>query len=129
MAAFRSRDREAFDAHWARILADPSTRIRAIEADGVLAGSVGSWTRDGRRYLGYWIARELWGRGVASRGVALFLGIDRGRPLYAEVAKHNVGSVRVLEKCGFVRWDEGILPSESGFDGVEEWHFRLDAPA
>jgi RimJ/RimL family protein N-acetyltransferase len=23
------------------------------------------------------------------------------RPLYAHVAKHNAGSIRVLEKCGF----------------------------
>ena len=23
------------------------------------------------------------------------------RPLHAHVAKHNVGSIRVLEKCGF----------------------------
>ena len=32
MAAFPARDREAFDAHWAKILADPTTTNRAIPA-------------------------------------------------------------------------------------------------
>lgn len=37
-----------------------------------------------------------WGRGIASAALAEFLGHD------AFVAVHNVGSICVLEKCGFV---------------------------
>ena len=41
---------------------------------------------------------------------------ERTRPLYAEVAVHNVGSIRVLEKCGFRRMGDAV----TGPDGVEE---------
>jgi RimJ/RimL family protein N-acetyltransferase len=33
--------------------------------------------------------------------LSAFLKLVLQRPLYAFVAKHNVGSRRVLEKCGF----------------------------
>jgi hypothetical protein len=35
-----------------------------------------------------------------------FLGHVVARPLYAYVARHNIGSIRVLEKCGFTRCGE-----------------------
>ncbi len=38
MAAFPSRDREAFMAHWARILADPKVTARTILFEGRVAG-------------------------------------------------------------------------------------------
>ena len=34
MAAFPSRDREAFDAHWAKIMANEKVILRTIEVDG-----------------------------------------------------------------------------------------------
>lgn len=111
MAAFKSRDRAAFDAHWAKILADETGLIRTIvvaaaeSADAApceqVAGNVVSWNSDGKREIGYWIDRAYWGRGVATGAVAEFLRLERARPLYAGVAKHNAASIRVLEKCGF----------------------------
>ena len=101
MAQFPSRDHEAFMAHWAKIRADPANLLRTIESDGQVAGTVLSFVRDGVREVGYWIDRGLWGRGIATRALLAFLEVDRMRPLYAGVAKHNAGSVRVLEKCGF----------------------------
>ena len=110
MAAFPAREREAFMAHWERILADPAVVARAIVADGRLAGNVVSFERDGRREVGYWIARELWGAGIATAALAGFLRVETRRPLYAGVARANAGSLRVLEKCGFaVCGDEGDL--------------------
>ena len=101
-AAFRSRDRAAFDAHWATsILGNPAAVTQAILVDGLVAGNIGSWLQDGVRLVGYWIGREHWGKGVATRALADFLHIVNERPLYAHVASHNVGSIRVLEKCGF----------------------------
>ena len=37
------------------------------------------------------------------------------RPLYAHVARHNAGSIRVLEKCGFrlEREESGELAGET----------------
>jgi RimJ/RimL family protein N-acetyltransferase len=101
MAAFPAREREAFMAHWERILADETVRVQAIVADGRLAGNVVSFEHDGRREVGYWIGREFWGGGVASAALAAFLEGETARPLYAGVARHNAASLRVLAKCGF----------------------------
>ena len=101
MAAFPAREREAFMAHWERILADETVRAQAIVADGRLAGNVVSFEHDGRREVGYWIGREFWGGGVASAALAAFLEGETARPLYAGVARHNAASLRVLAKCGF----------------------------
>jgi RimJ/RimL family protein N-acetyltransferase len=113
MAAFPSRDRDAFMAHWAKILADPTLAKQTILVDGRVAGNIGSWEQSGEREVGYWLGRNYWGQGVATKALALFLDQVTARPLYAHVAKHNVGSRRVLEKCGFLicgeEGDEVIL--------------------
>src|SRR5512146_635637 len=102
MAAFPSRDRPAFDAHWAtNVLGNPATVTQTILVDGQVAGYIGSWPQDGVRLVGYWIGKEHWGKGVATKGLAAFLQLVTERPLRAHVAAHNVGSIRVLEKCGF----------------------------
>ncbi len=129
MAAFPSRDREAFMAHWAKILADDSTVKRTIVCGGRVVGNIGSWEKEGERLVGYWVGREHWGRGIASRALAAFLEIQRTRPLHARVAKHNLGSIRVLEKCGFVVCGEDRGPFGTGGEEIEEFVMKLDAPA
>jgi RimJ/RimL family protein N-acetyltransferase len=106
MAAFPPRDREAFMEHWHRILSDQTLLARAIELDGRLAGTIGSFEFEGHREVGYWIDRAVWGRGVATRALAALLREETRRPLFAGVAPHNAGSMRVLEKCGFERTGE-----------------------
>ncbi len=101
MAAFASRDRDAFMVHWLNILADKAVITKAVVVHGELAGNVVSFDRADQRLLGYWIGREFWGRGIASAAVAQFLKIETSRPLHARVACHNRGSIRVLKKCGF----------------------------
>jgi RimJ/RimL family protein N-acetyltransferase len=101
MVVFRSRERDEFDKHWAKILADETALTKTIVADGQVAGHIASFLRDGERELGYWIDRALWGRGIGSEAVSAFLRLEQIRPLYAGVARHNLGSMRVLEKCGF----------------------------
>jgi RimJ/RimL family protein N-acetyltransferase len=103
MALFPARDREAFDAHWRRILSDDTLVTRTIVDDeGRVAGNIGCWEQDGRRLLGYWIGKEFWGRGLATRAVTELVK-ELPRPLHAWVARSNTGSIRVLEKCGFVQ--------------------------
>ncbi len=102
MAAFASRDRAAFDAHWAEnILGNPTAVTQTILLDGEVAGNIGSWRQDGVRLVGYWLGKEHWGKGVGTRALTAFLQLATERPLRAHVARHNVGSIRVLEKCGF----------------------------
>ncbi|MCC6361059.1 MAG: GNAT family N-acetyltransferase [Phycisphaerales bacterium] len=119
MAAFPARDRDAFTTHWATLRREASNIIRTIVCDGRAAGNIGSWTAGGRQLVGYWIGREFWGRGVATAALAAFVAEVKERPLHAFVATHNVGSIRVLEKCGFVASSEHD-PSVAGEDGVRE---------
>ena len=101
MVAFRSRHRDAFDQHWAKLLADETLLKKTIVVNGQIAGNIGSWTSEGKREVGYWIDRAFWGRGVATEALSAFLRLESTRPLCAGVAKHNVASIRVLQKCGF----------------------------
>lgn len=101
MAAVASRDEEAFTEHWRKILADSHSLIRTVLYDGDVAGNVLSFERDGLREVGYWIGRDHWGKGIATRALDALLDEDTTRPIYARVASDNFGSVRVLEKCGF----------------------------
>lgn len=126
MAAFPSRDKDAFMAHWAKIMADDSVISKTILFDGQVAGNIVSFEMDGNREVGYWIGKEHWGKGIATKALAAFLGQVKTRPLYAHIAKHNVASQRVLEKCGFaiVREDKGF-PNAHG-EEIEEFILKLE---
>lgn len=102
MAGVASRDRAAFDAHWERVLADPSVLARSLVSGGRVVGHAVTFDMEGGRYAGYWIARDCWGRGLATRALRELLVLDPARPLLARVSETNSGSIRVLERCGFV---------------------------
>ena len=117
LAGFPSRDRDAFFNHWTtNILGNPATLNRTILAGDQVAGYVGAWTdvESNDRLLCYWIGREFWGRGIASAAMSQFLRFESTRPLSARVAKHNLGSIRVLEKAGFARAGEDAFSLPSG---------------
>ena len=106
LAAFPSRDRDAFFTHWTHnVLGNPANASRTILADHAVAGNIVSWTdpTTQERFVGYWIGRAFWGRGYATAALSQFLGYERTRPLLACVAQHNLPSIRVLEKSGFIR--------------------------
>jgi RimJ/RimL family protein N-acetyltransferase len=128
MAAVPSRNERDFFLHWKEILADEQVLVRAIVHERRVAGNIVSFAQSGRTVIGYWLGREYWGRGIATRALAEFLCLVEPRPVYAFVAKHNGRSVRVLQKCGFVVLGEG--PGAPDADGrrVTELALRLDAP-
>jgi RimJ/RimL family protein N-acetyltransferase len=113
MAAFPARAKDAFMEHWAKILGDETVITKTILFDGRVAGNVVSWQQSGEREVGYWIGKEYWGKGIATQALSEFLGHVTARPLYAHVAKHNVASIRVLEKCGFTISGEGAPGEEA----------------
>jgi len=118
MAAFTAPDPadvEAFTAHWSRLLADRS-----------VTGNVLLFPHAGQPEVGYWLGRRFWGRGVASRALALFLQVVRVRPLYARAAKDNAASLRVLGKCGFVVVGEDRGYANARGTEIEEYVLRLD---
>jgi RimJ/RimL family protein N-acetyltransferase len=107
MAAFPARDRDAFMAHWAKIMADESNILKTILYDDQVAGNIVSWEHSGEREVGYWLGREFWGKGIATQALILLLQQVTARPVYAYVAKYNLASIRVLEKCGFMITSKG----------------------
>jgi RimJ/RimL family protein N-acetyltransferase len=115
MAAFPAREHDAFMAHWARTLENDAAVTRTIVSDGEVAGNIGCWEDEGRRFVGYWIGRAFWGRGLATQALAELALIVETRPLYAHVVAGNVASIRVLEKCGFVE-----VERHTADDGIEE---------
>jgi RimJ/RimL family protein N-acetyltransferase len=129
MAAFTAKhpaDRAAFDAHWRKVMDDPRIIIRTVLYRGEVAGYVLVHPWFGEPEIGYWLGKEFWGRGVATTALSAFLGIVMTRPLYARVAKDNIASRRVLEKCGFT-----ISGEDKGFANargaeVEEFILIID---
>ncbi|GGL00580.1 GNAT family N-acetyltransferase [Mangrovihabitans endophyticus] len=132
MAAFTADDpddRAGFDAHFVRLRTSPYVVLRAVEADGVLAGTIASFVVAGDTEITYWIDRKQWGRGVASRALASFLRMQTVRPMYARAAADNHGSLRVLQKAGF-RIIGTETPYANARDAViEETLLRLDGQA
>jgi RimJ/RimL family protein N-acetyltransferase len=102
MAAFPPRDYNAFMEHWTNILNDDNVLKRTIIYYDQIAGNIVSFTRSEKREVGYWLGKNYWGHGIATQALSKFIKEENYRPLYAHVAKHNLASIRVLKKCGFI---------------------------
>lgn len=104
LAGAEPPDRETFAARWAGHLAGRGAVLtRVIVVDAAVAGFVISFDQSGAREVGFRLARARWGQGLATRALAEFVrDVETTRPLRACAAADNVGSLRVLEKCGFV---------------------------
>jgi RimJ/RimL family protein N-acetyltransferase len=130
MAAFTSPDpddRSSFDRRWARLKSDDSTTNRVVEIDGRVVGHIASFDLEGHREVTYWIGREDWGRGLATRALQEFLQVEATRPLYARAASDNAASIRVLTKCGFRIVGEGREFAHGRNEETDEVVLRLDA--
>ena len=109
---------------WFSFLAEmPEPTSWAIEVDGLSVGAIGVTLREGiylrSAKFGYWLGEPYWGRGImteAAKAVSPYamhrFGLIR---LEAPVFEWNPASMRVLEKCGFVR--EGVLRASAVKDG------------
>jgi RimJ/RimL family protein N-acetyltransferase len=112
---FTPRDRDSFFAHWqGTILGDPTVLVQTVMVSGAPAGNLVSWWKSDRRFVGYWLGRKYWGRGVATEALKLFLALETTRPLWADPFAGNTGSVKLLEKHGFRR-------TGSDWDGEDEY--------
>lgn len=98
---------QQFLQHVARL--SPAT-VWAIEVGGEAAGAIGLETlSDVERVsaeLGYWLGEQHWGRGIVTEAVEAvtaeaFRRFDLTR-IFALPFADNHGSIRVLEKAGFV---------------------------
>jgi ribosomal-protein-alanine N-acetyltransferase len=95
----------------------------AIEVDGLAVGAIGVTLREGiyvkSAEFGYWLGEPYWGRGIMTDAVTVASSYAMRRfgliRLEAPVFEWNPASMRVLEKCGFVR--EGVLRASAVKDG------------
>ena len=113
IAAFTVKDptdRGRFDARWKILREDPQVTARTILVGGRVAGSIMTYVEDDEHELTYWIGREYWGRGVATKALRAILTEVTDRPMHARTAKDNVGSLTVLKRCGFE-----VIGEDSGF--------------
>ncbi len=131
MAAFTAKDpsdKESFTAHWHRILADETVILKTIIFNGQVAGSVSSYEDEGKPEVTYWLGSEYWGKGIATWALTEFLAHHNNtRPIYARVAKDNLGSRRVLEKCGFTITGESKGFANARGQEIEELLLELAA--
>jgi RimJ/RimL family protein N-acetyltransferase len=102
---------------------NPYEPALAIAVDGEAVGGIGLiFGQDIDRRsaeIGYWLGEEYWGRGLATEAVQAlteyaFAHFDLAR-IWACVFAWNPGSMRVLEKAGYVR--EGTLRKAATKEG------------
>lgn len=130
MVAFTLKDPDDWDLFyelWGPTLADERIIKKTVTVDRCAVGYVLYFTQFGKPSVGYWITREHWGKGIATNALQQFLAQITDRPLYARTARDNIGSRKVLEKCGFVITGENSLFSNVRRKGVEELIFTLFA--
>lgn len=120
---FKSRDYHR--AHWVKIRALDSVETRTVLADGVVVGHVGKFMRDDEAEVTYWLGREHWGKGIATKALSLFLDVIEERPLCGRVVADNTGSLRVLQKCGFTIVGRATGFAEARGEEVEEIVLQL----
>jgi RimJ/RimL family protein N-acetyltransferase len=129
MAAFTPPlpiDKAALMSHWRKIFADESNVNKTILYDGQVVGHILCFEMFGERNVGYWLDRAYWGKGIATVALKALLDIVTIRPLHARVVKDNKGSIRVLEKCGFVIIDEDTGFANARGSEVEEYILKLE---
>jgi RimJ/RimL family protein N-acetyltransferase len=120
------RNADAFKAHWEKVLADSDIVMKAISVGDRLLGHICCFKRDGFHLVGYWVGRDFWGQGIASRALELFLKEVTIRPLHAYVATSNSASLRVLQKCGFVVQRVEVSPGDDRLVECEEAFLVLE---
>ncbi|KAJ5183692.1 hypothetical protein N7492_001308 [Penicillium capsulatum] len=98
--------------------------IRADDPTHKVVGTVGINALIPAPSIGYGLHPDLWGSGYASEAVAAVVGAWWKLPrvesvsaepekLFAACDKRNLRSMRVLQKCGFVIYEEKVLDGDT----------------
>jgi RimJ/RimL family protein N-acetyltransferase len=118
LAAFTSKDptdKEAYFEKFTKILNDSAINNQTILVDETIVGSIAKFEIKGDTEITYWIDRKFWGKGIATAALENFLSIENTRPIFGRVAFDNLGSQKVLEKCGFVK-----IGTDKGFANARQ---------
>ena len=128
LAAFMPKDtndKTAYIERYTKYLTDPTIHMRTIKLDGEIVGSISKFVMYGDTEITYWIDREFWGKGIATKALSEFLKMEQTRPIHGRVAFDNYGSQKVLEKCGFekIGTDKGFASARQA--EIEEFIYKL----
>lgn len=128
LAAFMpkdSTDKSVYLNNHIKLLNDPTVNNQTIIVDNIIVGSIGKFVMEGDAEITYWIDKNHWGQGIATKALKKFLSIEMTRPIFGRVAFDNFGSQKVLERCGFIK-----IGSDKGFASarqaeIEEYIYKL----
>ncbi|MCB0697310.1 MAG: GNAT family N-acetyltransferase [Chitinophagaceae bacterium] len=129
VAAFNTpdpADKQAYMEKWRKIVANSTINMKTIFVDDVPVGSVAHFEIEDETNVSYWIDRQHWGKGIATKALQQLLATTDKKILYARIAYDNTGSQKVLERNGFVR-----IGTDKGFANgrgkeIEEFVYRLE---
>lgn len=118
-------DKTAYLDKHTKLLDDPTVNNQTIVIDNTIVGSIAKFVIEGGAEITYWIDRNFWGQGIATKALKEFLAIETTRPISGRVAFDNFGSQKILEKCGFVK-----IGTDKGFANarqveIEEFIYKL----
>lgn len=129
LAAFTApdtTDKNAYMAKYTQLLQDPSINNQTILVDGMIVGSIAKFIMEGEAEITYWLAKDCWGKGIATKALHKFLEVEATRPIYGRVAFDNFGSQKVLEKCGFARIGAAKGFAHARQAAIEEFIYKLE---
>jgi ribosomal-protein-alanine N-acetyltransferase len=118
LAAFTSKEsanRESYIKKYTPFLRNPTINMQTILLNGTIVGSLAKFEIEGEAEVTYWIDKKSWGTGVASKALKDFLITEKTRSIRGRVAFDNIGSRRVLEKCGFLK-----IGTDKGFANARQ---------
>lgn len=129
LAAFMPKDptdKTAYLNKYTKLLDDPTVNNQTIILANTIIGSIATFLLEGDREITYWIDKNFWGQGIATKALRQFLFVETTRPIFGRVAFDNFGSQKVLEKSGFVK-----IGSDWGFanarqEEIEEFIYKLE---
>lgn len=130
MAAFvneRWNDKAAYLAKWNKLLADETVNIRTIVLADKVVGSIFTWRLMDELQISYGIGKAYWNRGIVTSALRQFLSIMPERPLFGRVAFDNIGSAKVLTKCGFKKIKEETFYAYARKQEIVELVFLLES--
>ncbi len=129
LAAFTSKnpsDKNAYLEKWTRLLSDEKVNIMTILFEKKIVGSITKYEMEGDAEITYWVEKKFWNKGIASSALKSFLEIEKTRPLFGRIAFDNLGSIKVLDSCGFSK-----IGNDKGFANarekeIEEFIYKLN---
>jgi RimJ/RimL family protein N-acetyltransferase len=80
LAVTYPRSIDAFEVHWKNVFSDPKVIVKGITFGDAPIGHISCFKIDELDVVGYWIAREFWGKGIAAYALEMLLKMVTIRP-------------------------------------------------